>query len=84
MRAAEHQLFRSAVEFLAAGGGYVGFRRLRGEHDPLRTANTLEHRGVAARVAVDSDPEIDFVGKCSARNLAISPRMESAFRRSRF
>ena len=64
MRGAKHHLFDSAVEFLSAGGGHVGFRGLGREHDLLGAAHALEYRGVAAQVAIHTDAEIDFLREC--------------------
>ena len=64
MRCAENHLFDGVVEFLPAGGGHVGFRRLGRQDDLLRAAHTLQYGGVAAEVAIDPDTEVHFLREC--------------------
>jgi hypothetical protein len=60
MRRSKHHFFHGAVEFLAARSGHIGFRGLRRQDRLLGAAHAVEHRRVAAQVAVHADAEVDF------------------------
>jgi len=61
MRGPEHQLLHGLVESGIARRADVRLGRLAREHRGLGTAHRIGHRGVAVRVTIDTDAEVDLV-----------------------
>ncbi len=83
VRRAEHQFLHGAVEFLAARGTHVGLGGLRRQDLLFRPADAVaEPAYCRSRSRYTPTPRSTFFGAGSARYFAISPRIESALKRS--